>query len=78
MLIKKGVFVENMKDKTLHAIIVKWNEFVELLKIELDESQKEFQRGSYHIVMNFEGFSGHRPTKKHKRRKQKLKRKRRF
>jgi hypothetical protein len=27
-----------------------------LFKIELDESQKEFQRGSEHMVTNFEGL----------------------
>jgi hypothetical protein len=33
-LVEKGFFVKNMKDNTSHDIIVKWNEFVELLKIE--------------------------------------------
>jgi len=67
-----------MKNKTLHDIIIKWNEFVELLKIELDESQKEFQRGSNHTVTNLKVFSGHHPIEKQKRRKQKLRRKRGF
>ncbi len=34
MSLEKGFFVKNMKDKTLHDVIVKWNEFIELLKIE--------------------------------------------
>jgi hypothetical protein len=34
MSLEKGFFVKNMKDKTLHNVIVKWNEFIELLKIE--------------------------------------------
>jgi len=33
-LVEKGFFVKNMKDKTLHDVIIKWNEFVKLLKIE--------------------------------------------
>jgi hypothetical protein len=32
--IEKGFFCENMKDKTSHDVIVKWNEFIERLKIE--------------------------------------------
>ncbi len=33
-LVEKGFFMKNMKDKTLHDVIIKWNEFVKLLKIE--------------------------------------------
>jgi hypothetical protein len=36
-LAEKCFFVKNMKDKTLHDIIIKWNEFIELLKIKQDE-----------------------------------------
>jgi hypothetical protein len=32
-LVKKGFFVKYMKDKTSHNVVIKWNEFVELLKI---------------------------------------------
>jgi hypothetical protein len=32
--VEKGFFVKNMKDKTLHKVVIKWNEFFELLKIE--------------------------------------------
>jgi hypothetical protein len=40
--------------------------FIELLKIEYDELQKEFQRGSNHALTNFEGSSGPYLTKKRK------------
>ncbi len=69
MSLEKGFFVKNMKDKTLHDIIVKWNEFIELLKIEQDESQKESQRGLNHALTNFEGSSGPCLTKKKKKEK---------
>lgn len=70
--------MKNMKDKRSHNVVVKWNEFVELLKIEQDESQKEFQRGSNHTLMNFKGSSGPHPTKKQKKgKKKKMRRKRR-
>ncbi len=72
MSINKGFFVKKMKEKTLHNIVIKWNEFTELLKIKHDDSQKEFQRGSDHALMNFEGSSclclGKKKTKKGKNR----------
>lgn len=34
MSLEKGFLAKNMKEKTLHDVIVKWNEFIELLKIE--------------------------------------------
>jgi hypothetical protein len=34
MSIEKDFFVKNMKDNTSHDVVVKWNEFIELLKIE--------------------------------------------
>ncbi len=37
MLVEKGFFVKNMKDKPSHDIVVKWNELVKLLKIEKDK-----------------------------------------
>jgi hypothetical protein len=37
-----------MKDKTSHDMVICWNEFVKLLKIENDESQKDSQKGSDH------------------------------
>jgi len=37
------------------------------LKIEQDKLQKEFQRGSNHALMNFEGLSGLHSTKKEKK-----------
>ncbi len=67
MLIEEGFFVKSMKDKTLHDIIVEWNVFVHLFKIELDELQQEFQRDSEHTLTNFKGSNGHCPTKKRKR-----------
>jgi hypothetical protein len=60
-----------MKDKTSHDIIVKWNEFIKLLKIEQDKSQKESQKGSNHALMNFEGSSGLCPTIKQEKEKTK-------
>jgi hypothetical protein len=33
-LVEKGFLVKNMKEKTLHDDVAKWNEFVKLLKIE--------------------------------------------
>jgi hypothetical protein len=39
------------------------------LKIEYDELQKEFQRGSNHALTNFEGSSGPYLTKKQKKEK---------
>jgi hypothetical protein len=62
--IEKGFFVKNMKDNISHNVIIKLNEFVELLKIEQDELQKEFQRGSNHTFINFEGSSGLHPKNK--------------
>jgi hypothetical protein len=32
--IEKGFLVKNMKDKTLHNVVIRWNEFFERLKIE--------------------------------------------
>jgi hypothetical protein len=66
-LVKKGLVVKNMKDKTSHDIVVKWNECIKLLKIEPDKLQKEFQRGSNHALVNFEGLSGLHSTKKEKK-----------
>ncbi len=59
--------MKNMKEKTSHDVVIKWNEFIKLLKIEYDESQKEFQRGSGHALMNFEGSSGPCLAKKKKK-----------
>jgi hypothetical protein len=50
-----------MKDNTSHDVIDKWNEFVELLKIEHDELQKEFQGGLDHALTNFKGSNGLHP-----------------
>ncbi len=44
--IEKGFVVKNMKDKTSHNIIVCWNDFVKVLKIENHKSQKDSQKGS--------------------------------
>jgi len=74
-LVEKGFFVKNMKDKTSHDVIIKWNEFIELLKIEQDKSQKESQRGSNHALMNFEGSNGPCPTKEQEKEKTKAKKK---
>jgi hypothetical protein len=63
MLVEKGFFLKNMGDKTSHDIIVKWNELIKLLKIEKDESQKDFQKGSNHAFTNFKGSNGPRLTK---------------
>jgi hypothetical protein len=78
MSVEKGFVVKNMKDKTSHNIVVCWNEFIKLLKIKKDESQKDFQKGSNHTFTNFEGYSGLHPTKKQKKGKHKLRRKRRL
>jgi hypothetical protein len=37
-----------MKGKTLHNMVIRWNEFIELLRIEKDELQKDYQKGSDH------------------------------
>jgi hypothetical protein len=50
---------------------------IELLKIEQDELQKEFQRGSDHALTNFKGSNGLCLEKKQKKVKQKLRKKRR-
>jgi hypothetical protein len=63
-LVEKCFF--DMKDKTSHEVVVKWNEFIELLKIEHDELQKDSQRGSDHTFTNFEGSSGPCLAKKKK------------
>jgi len=44
-LIEKGFFVKNMKDETLYDIVIKWNEFIELLKIEHDKLQNGVSKG---------------------------------
>jgi L-fucose isomerase-like protein len=43
--IEKDFFVKNMKDKTSHDVVVKWNEFIELLKIVQDKSPKGVSKG---------------------------------
>lgn len=47
MLVGKGFVMKNMKDKTLHNVIIKWNEFIECLKIEQDELQKKSQKAKH-------------------------------
>jgi hypothetical protein len=44
MLVKKGFVVSTMEEKITHDIIIHWNEFIKLLKIEKDELQKDSQR----------------------------------
>ncbi len=73
MLVEKGFVVKNTKEKTSHNIIIKWNEFIKLLKIEQDELQKEYQRGSNHTLTNFKGSSGPHLAKKKEKTKAKKK-----
>jgi hypothetical protein len=40
MFVEKGFLVNTMKDKTSHNMVVRWSEFIELFKIERNESQK--------------------------------------
>jgi len=75
MLVKKGFVVSTMEEKIMHDIVIHWNEFVKLLKIEKDELQKDSQIGSDHILTNFEGFSGPRLAKKQKMEKIEAKKK---
>jgi hypothetical protein len=67
--LKKGIVVITIEEKTSPNIVVHWNEFIELFKIEKNESQNHSQRGFNHTLTNFEGSSGFRLTKKQKRKK---------
>jgi hypothetical protein len=54
--IEKGFFVKNMKDETLHNIVIKWNEFIELLKIKHDKLQNGVSKGFKPRIHELQGI----------------------
>lgn len=77
MSVEKGFVVNTMEEKTMLDIAC-WNEFIELLEIEEDELQKDFQRDFNHTLINFEGFSGPRLMKNKKKEKRKVEKKKKI
>jgi hypothetical protein len=62
--VEKGFKFKELKDKIMQDVHDYWDEFVEVHRIEKDESIKDSQRVSEWATTNLEGLSRPRPAKK--------------